>query len=324
MEARRPAPITRLPVHLPRDRPATRRSAAGRRAGRANDTTMPPIPIRHARRGLTAAVLVASAISAAPAAASTGGAAAWVPPTSSGGAGLGGLAPTTAKAPKLPPAPSKHRRGRWLGKTTVTEYWPAPEAWFSGALVSAPGLTTPHRIDWLYSAEGVSMEGEGLGLDGQTYHIDALGDGGWVTLGGRATSPLDSWGGGSPYWRAGGFWRNRQGGVTYPMQAGGWSSGSGRRYVPLPGVTFALGASRPLQFLRSVAVDPKVIPLGSRVFIPAYKDDGFGGWFVAQDTGGGIRGHHVDVYRAPPASAAAGGQYLTAQRIYVIKPQPSK
>lgn len=41
-----------------------------------------------------------------------------------------------------------------------------------------------------------------------------------------------------------------------------------------------------------VAVDPQVIPLGSRMLI-----DGFGDQvFVAIDTGGGVRGNHVDVW----------------------------
>src|SRR5450631_3103722 len=102
----------------------------------------------------------------------------------SGGAGaaaiLGGvLAPESAPPQQLPPLPSTHAKGRWLSRVTITEYWPAPEAWFVGRLVPAPGLTGLHRIDWLYSATGVSMEGDGIGLDGQPYHIDALGNGGW-------------------------------------------------------------------------------------------------------------------------------------------------
>ena len=72
---------------------------------------------------------------------------------------------------------------------------------------------------------------------------------------------------------------------------------------------------------QSIAVDPGVIPLGSRVYIPAYKHDGYGGWFIAQDTGGAISGDHVDVYRTPPASATASGQYLLGQRAFVIKPR---
>ena len=235
--------------------------------------------------------------------------------------GGGGLDPTGSTPTHIPSPPSRHAKGRWLKNTLVTEYWPAPEAWFTGALVTAPGLTTEHRIDWLYSAKGISMQGEGIGLDGQLYHIDALGSGGWLTVGGRATSAFSSWAGGAPYWRDGGFWRNRKGGVTYPLQAGGWSAGAGRRYVPLKGVSFALGASLPLHFWQSIAVDPSVIPLGSEVYIPALRSDGHGGWFVAQDTGGAINGHHVDVFRSPPASPTDGGQTFTDQRIYVIKPK---
>ena len=63
-----------------------------------------------------------------------------------------------------------------------------------------------------------------------------------------------------------------------------------------------------------------MIPLGSRVYIPAYRGDGFGGWFIAQDTGGAITGHRLDVYRTPPATKGSGGQYLTHQRVLVIKP----
>lgn len=67
-------------------------------------------------------------------------------------------------------------------------------------------------------------------------------------------------------------------------------------------------------------VDPRVIPLGSRVYVPAYRADGHGGWFIAADTGGAINGHHIDVYRPPAASSPDPGQFFGAQRIYVIKP----
>jgi 3D (Asp-Asp-Asp) domain-containing protein len=242
-------------------------------------------------------------------------------PGASGGAAVGGLAPTNPPPGPIPGAPDKDAHGAWFGGVTVTEYWPAPESWFVGRLVEAPGLPGLHRIDWLYSALGLSMQGEGIGLDGRSYHIDALGNGGWVTAAGRITDPGAGWAGGSPYWRAGGFWRNRTGGVTFPLQAGGWSAGRGREYVPLPGVTFAPGAALSLRAYQSIAVDPGVIPLGSRVYIPAYLDDGHGGWFLAQDTGAAINGRHVDVYRSPPANSSDPGQYLTGQRIYVIKPR---
>jgi 3D (Asp-Asp-Asp) domain-containing protein len=241
-------------------------------------------------------------------------------PGASGGAAVGGLAPTSTPPGRIPGAPGQHAHGAWLGGVTVTEYWPAPESWFVGRLVKAPGLPGLHRIDWLYSAMGLSMEGDGIGLDGRSYHIEALGDGGWVTVADQVTDPGAGWAGGSPYWRAGGFWRNGAGGVTFPLQAGGWSAGRGRKYVPLRGVTFAPGPSLPLHAYQSIAVDPGVIPLGSRVYIPAYRHDGHGGWFLAQDTGGAINGRHIDVYRSPPASSSDSGQYLTGQRIYVIKP----
>jgi 3D (Asp-Asp-Asp) domain-containing protein len=240
----------------------------------------------------------------------------------SGGAGLaaGLLAPNHINVAQIPPPPSPHAPGTWLTKSTVTEYWPVPEAWFRGQLVSAPGLPDKHRIDWLYSASGVSMQGEGLGLDGRMYHISGLGNGGWVTSAGHPTSAANDWAAGAPYWRAGGFWLSPLGTVTFPLAAGGWSSGTGRRYVPLPGVSFTAGASLPLSVYQSVAVDPRVIPLGSRVYIPAYRNDGHGGWFIAEDTGGGVIGHHVDVYRSPPATSGAGGRYLTNQRIFFVKP----
>lgn len=242
-------------------------------------------------------------------------------PGATGGAPIGGLAPNGGPSERVPPPPSEHARGTWLGGVGITEYWPAPERWFVGRLVRAPGLSQKHRIDWLYSATGVSMQGEGIGLDGRMYHIDALGDGGWVTSSGRATTPADGWSAGSPYWRAGGFWRNGAGAVTFPLQVDGWSAGVGRAYVPLPGVTFAPGPSLPLHFYQSIAVDPTVIPLGSRVYIPAYLHDGHGGWFVAQDTGGAITGRRIDVYRDPPARRGDPGAYLIDQRVFVIRPR---
>ena len=55
----------------------------------------------------------------------------------------------------------------WVSGVPVTEYWPVPEAWFIGKAVRAPGLAGPARIDWLYSGRGMSMEGDGIGLDGR-------------------------------------------------------------------------------------------------------------------------------------------------------------
>jgi 3D (Asp-Asp-Asp) domain-containing protein len=51
-----------------------------------------------------------------------------------------------------------------------------------------------------------------------------------------------------------------------------------------------------------VAVDPRVIPLGSRIMI-----EGFDNVFIAEDTGGGVRGNHVDIYFPDLASALRFG-----------------
>lgn len=40
----------------------------------------------------------------------------------------------------------------------------------------------------------------------------------------------------------------------------------------------------------TVAVDPKVFPMGTRFYIPGY------GWSIARDTGGDIKGRHLDLF----------------------------
>ena len=47
---------------------------------------------------------------------------------------------------------------------------------------------------------------------------------------------------------------------------------------------------------RTIAVDPEVIPLDSIVFIYWKKGFEWNGCFVAEDTGGGIDGKHIDIY----------------------------
>lgn len=212
---------------------------------------------------------------------------------------------------QAPPPPASGGPGRWLGGFELTEYYPALESWFVGALVPAPGLPSSHRIDWLYSAHGLSMEGDGIGLDGQQYHIQNVGAGGWIGQGASV------W-----YWRTGGYWKNSSGQVTFPLAGGGWANGAGGQYVPPPsGISFAPGPSRNLAYLRSVAVDPRVIPMGSHIFIPAYQPVN-GGWFEADDTGGAIIGRHIDVFRPPPSdpNSSDGLGLATGQNVYVVPP----
>ena len=220
--------------------------------------------------------------------------------------------------PPVPEQPISHRQ--WLGGVTITEYYPAPERWFIGRRVQAPGLAGRYAADWLYSARGLAMEGDGVDLHGRRVHIAALGSTGWVNAAGRPTVPvcLGKWTHGSPVWLIGG-WRNRRGAVTFPLSTGAWSNGRGSRELPYGGVTFAPEPSKPLRYYHSIAVDPRLIPLGSRVYIPAYRDIG-GGWFLAQDTGGAIKGRHIDIYRPAPASPDDLGRYFTQERILVIPP----
>ncbi len=58
-----------------------------------------------------------------------------------------------------------------------------------------------------------------------------------------------------------------------------------------------------------IAVDPSVIPLGSRVYIPGL------GTMVAEDTGGAIQGDRIDVCVASEAQALAFGR--RAVRVYI-------
>jgi 3D (Asp-Asp-Asp) domain-containing protein len=84
-------------------------------------------------------------------------------------------------------------------------------------------------------------------------------------------------------------------------------------------VTFAPETSSPLVYYRSIAVDPHLIPIGSRVYVPAYRNLG-GGWFTAQDTGGAIIGRHIDVYRPPTSEAFGSGRLTLGERVYIIPP----
>jgi 3D (Asp-Asp-Asp) domain-containing protein len=229
---------------------------------------------------------------------------------------------SASRCVKSPPAVPEHpiSHPRWLTGVTITEYYPAPEQWFTGRRIAAPGMPGRYAADWLYSARGLAMEGDGVDRLGQRAHIAQLGSTGWVNAAGQPTVPvcLGKWSDGAPVWLIGG-WRNARGAVTFPLAGGGWANGAGVRVLPYGGVTFALGPSLPLRYYHSIAVDPRLIPEGSRVYVPFYRHLG-GGWFLAQDTGGAIKGRHIDVYRPPPSSPSDLGRYMTDQSIYVIPP----
>ena len=50
-----------------------------------------------------------------------------------------------------------------------------------------------------------------------------------------------------------------------------------------------------------IAVDPRIIPLGSRVYIQ--YPDGHGEYAIAEDTGGAIKGHRIDIAKSTVGEA---------------------
>jgi hypothetical protein len=153
------------------------------------------------------------------------------------------------------------------------------------------------------------MQGEGIGRDGRLYHFAGPYSLTWRNAGGGYTYPCARapgyWTNGTPAW-IGRTWLNGGGGVTYPQPSARWSAGRPAR------VEQPEGAAR-------IAVDPRLIPRGSSVFVPAYCDTPSDGWFTAADTGGAITGPHIDVFRAPP-TRPWDSRVLRGQRIFVVPP----
>lgn len=206
----------------------------------------------------------------------------------------------------------------WLPKMTVTEYYPARESWFAGRRVPTPGIPgRKSKVDWLYSAVGMSMEGDGLGTDGKRYHIYNLGKGGWVGRDGKKANWSSSDRRRTPFWREWGYWKNSKKGVTFPLDDGTWYAGVGKKWLPPKSVSFKRGPSLPLRYYRSVATDTSFIPRGSLVWVGAYASKNGDGWFRADDTGGAIKGRHIDVYLKPPRYPNEATTRRN-QRLYVV------
>lgn len=70
-------------------------------------------------------------------------------------------------------------------------------------------------------------------------------------------------------------------------------------------------ARRTTDGFSSIAVDPRVIPLGTKLYIPGY------GSAIAEDVGGGIKGNSIDVYFDSNSQALDwGSKWIT---VYVLK-----
>ncbi|MDO4302175.1 MAG: peptidoglycan DD-metalloendopeptidase family protein [Clostridia bacterium] len=64
---------------------------------------------------------------------------------------------------------------------------------------------------------------------------------------------------------------------------------------------------------RTIAVDPKVIPLGSKVLINGHI-------YTAEDTGGAIKGNKIDIYYATHQEALAQGKQLNTA-VFLLQPK---
>ena len=45
-----------------------------------------------------------------------------------------------------------------------------------------------------------------------------------------------------------------------------------------------------------IAVDPRIIPLRSKVYVEVPAAPEYNGWYIAEDTGGGIKGNIIDIF----------------------------
>jgi 3D (Asp-Asp-Asp) domain-containing protein len=62
--------------------------------------------------------------------------------------------------------------------------------------------------------------------------------------------------------------------------------------------------------IKAIAVDPKVIPLGSKVYVEGY------GYAVAADKGGGIKGNKIDVFMPTKSKAIQWGVRTVKVKVY--------
>ena len=62
----------------------------------------------------------------------------------------------------------------------------------------------------------------------------------------------------------------------------------------------------------TIAVDPKIIPYGTKVYIPQFKQ-----YFIAEDCGGGIKGNKIDIFMTSESQCVNWG--VRNIDIYVVK-----
>lgn len=65
----------------------------------------------------------------------------------------------------------------------------------------------------------------------------------------------------------------------------------------------------------TVAVDPRIIPLGSRIYVEGY------GWARAEDTGSAIKGKRIDVWLPSRSQALKWGVRKVKVTVFISQPQ---
>jgi 3D (Asp-Asp-Asp) domain-containing protein len=83
--------------------------------------------------------------------------------------------------------------------------------------------------------------------------------------------------------------------------------------------TFRLTRSgdKPISY-QTIAADPKVLPLGTVVYIPELSSLPNNGYFIVQDTGSQIVGNKIDIYVNDVRLANKTEEKLT---VYMVHPQ---
>ncbi len=100
----------------------------------------------------------------------------------------------------------------------------------------------------------------------------------------------------------------RAGNASTTAEAGEWMTFKATAYDPSVGDTTRMGTPARLGV---VAVDPRVIPLGSTVEVEGY------GTFSAEDTGGAIKGNKIDIFVSTYREAMQFG--IQTVRVRVLK-----
>jgi len=114
------------------------------------------------------------------------------------------------------------------------------------------------------------------------------------------------------------------------LNVDGKVGGSPRFRVLKPSQPYGIGSrENPLIPFRSVATDKRVIPCGTVLFIPQVKGarlpDGslHDGYFMAADTGGGIKGAHLDLFTGigdqRRVLTGAGVRNLGKTEVFIVK-----